>query len=383
VRIIYAFLLIGSMQAITAVTVGGPLIVRVATDTASGCLFAYDGSFGTSGYVLTWSFDAGSTSTSVVAGHQVTPLILDPTTPGGWTVTGIGATRTVSGPGVNTFSFSLVSGSSMVGPDMTFGWYDGSPTAVNAGTISFDRTTTAIGFRDFVSTQFPVIGKAYATSSDFTGANDGTSWTGGRIYSVQFTTAVGVAADSPYQVKYVSNIAAGDSVINITNTGANGGVGLGLGTDASVPGAFCANVYVYDPSEAIVSCCSCPVTPNGLVSLSAKNDLINNPLTRGNPTSIVIKLVATVPLGGSCNSSALLAGNPTVVEGMAAWGTALHAVSSAAGTYAVTETAFTPAGLSAGELARLAYGCGAIANVGSGYGVCNSCRPGGLGAVRQ
>ncbi len=113
-------------------------------------------------------------------------MILDPTTPGGWTVIGIGATQTVSGSGVYTFSFSLVSGSNMVGPKMTFGWYDGSATATNQGTISFDRTTTAIGFRDFMSPQFPVLGKAYATSSDFTGANDGTSWTGGRIYSVQF-----------------------------------------------------------------------------------------------------------------------------------------------------------------------------------------------------
>jgi hypothetical protein len=74
----------------------------------------------------------------------------------------------------------------MVGPTTTFGWYDGFARAANPGTISFDRTTTAVGFRDFMSPQFPVLGKAYATSSDFTGANDGTSWTGGRIYSVQF-----------------------------------------------------------------------------------------------------------------------------------------------------------------------------------------------------
>jgi hypothetical protein len=192
-----------------------------------------------------------------------------------------------------------------------------------------------------------------------------------------------ITADSPYQVKYASNLTIGDSVINITNTGARG-AGLGFGTAASVTGAICVNVFVYDPSEEIVSCCSCPVTPNGLVSLSARNDLINNPLTRGNPTSIVIKLLATVPVGGSCNNSALLAGDPTVTLGMAAWGTTLHANSSAAaGTYAVTETAFTPATLSTGEFARLAYGCGAVANVGSGFGVCNSCRVGGLGATRN
>jgi hypothetical protein len=210
-----------------------------------------------------------------------------------------------------------------------------------------------------------------------------------------------ITADSPYQVKYASNLTIGDSVINITNTGVGVGVGpgvgvaavvpgLGFGTSASVTGAFCVNVYVYDPNEEVVSCCSCPVTPNGLVSLSAQNDLINNPLTQGNPMSIVIKLLATVPVGGSCNNSALLAGAPTLAPGMAAWGTTIHAnatsgptLASAAGTYAVTETAFTPSTLSAGEFARLAYGCGVVANVGSGFGICNSCRLGGLGATKQ
>ena len=192
-----------------------------------------------------------------------------------------------------------------------------------------------------------------------------------------------ITADSPYQVKYASNLTIGDSVVNVTNTGARG-AGLGFGTSASVTGSICVNVYVYDPSEEVVSCCSCPVTPNGLVSLSAKDDLIINPLTSAVPTSIVIKLLATEPVGGSCNNSALLAGTPTLVPGMAAWGTTLHAnTSAAAGTYAVTETAFTPATLSAGELARLAYGCGVVANVGSGFGICNSCRLGGLGAARN
>ena len=192
-------------------------------------------------------------------------------------------------------------------------------------------------------------------------------------------------ADTPYQVRYASNLGLvnGDSVVNITNTGARG-AGLGYGTTASVTGAICVNVYVYAADEEVVSCCSCPVTPNGLVSLSAKNDLINNPLTRGNPTSIVIKLLATVPVGGSCNNSALLAGTPALAPGMAAWGTTLHANASAgAGVYSVTETAFTPSQISAGELGRLAYGCGVVGNVGSGFGVCNSCKVGGLGAVRN
>jgi hypothetical protein len=189
--------------------------------------------------------------------------------------------------------------------------------------------------------------------------------------------------DTPYQVKYASNLNIGDSVINITNTGANG-AGLGSGTSASVTGAICVNVYAFDPREEIVSCCSCPVTPNGLVSLSAQRDLISNPLFPFVPTSIVIKLVATAPVGGRCSGSALLAGTPVLVNGMLAWGTTLHANTSAApGTYAVTETRFSNATLSAGEQARLAYSCGIVANQGSGFGVCASCRLGGLGSVRE
>jgi hypothetical protein len=192
-----------------------------------------------------------------------------------------------------------------------------------------------------------------------------------------------ITADSPYQVRYASNLTHGDSVINITNTGASANTGLGSGTSASVPGSLCANVYVFDPSEEVVSCCSCPVTPNGLVSLSAQGDLISNPLTRGNPTSVVIKLLATVPVGGTCNNSALLAGTPVLATGMAAWGTTLHLNSSAAaGTYGVTETPFTPSTLSAAEARRLAYSCGVVANVGSGFGVCASCRLGGLGSAK-
>jgi hypothetical protein len=85
-----------------------------------------------------------------------------------------------------TFNFGQVSGSNIVGPNFTFGWYDGSSTASNPGTISFDRATTDVGVRDFVTLAFPAIGTAYVTQYDFTGANKGSSWTAGRIYSVQF-----------------------------------------------------------------------------------------------------------------------------------------------------------------------------------------------------
>lgn len=185
-----------------------------------------------------------------------------------------------------------------------------------------------------------------------------------------------VTVDSPYQVRYASNLNVGDSVINITNTGARG-AGLAAGTTASTTGAICANVYAFSPDEQLVSCCSCPVTPNGLVSLSVRQDIISNTLTPAVPTSIVIKLLSSVPVGGSCTNSASFPGAQTT--GLLAWGTTVHA-GAAAGTSAVTETAFQPATLSANEFNRLTALCIFTNANGSGFGVCRSCRLGGLGA---
>ena len=184
--------------------------------------------------------------------------------------------------------------------------------------------------------------------------------------------------DSPFQVRYASNLNVGDSVINITNTGARG-AGLQAGTSASITGSLCVNVYAFSPDEQMISCCSCPVTPNGLRSLSAQQDLINNTLTPAVPTSIVVKLLATVPVGGTCSGSAAAPGPTTT--GMAAWGTTIHAAPGG-GPYQVTETPFTPATLSSGEYSRLTQLCTFIIANGSGFGICNSCRLGGLGAGR-
>lgn len=189
-----------------------------------------------------------------------------------------------------------------------------------------------------------------------------------------------VTLDSPYQVRYASNLNVGDSVINITNSGAQG-AGLQAGTSASTTGALCVNVYAFSPDEQMISCCSCPVTPNGLVSLSAREDLISNTLTPAVPTSIVIKLLASVPVGGSCAGSAAAPG--ALASGMVAWGTTIHAAPANGGAYHVTETPFIPATLSAGESARLTGLCTFINANGSGFGICRSCRLGGLGAARR
>ena len=185
-----------------------------------------------------------------------------------------------------------------------------------------------------------------------------------------------ITTDSPFQVRYAANLNFGDAVINITNSGALG-AGLQSGTSASITGSLCANVYAFSPDEQMISCCTCPVTPNGLVSLSAQQDLISNTLTPAVPTSIVVKLLASVPVGGSCNAAAPGA----LASGMVAWGSGLKPAPG--GTWAVTETQFAPATLSAGEYNRLTQLCTFIQANGSGFGICKSCRLGGWGAGRR
>ncbi len=192
--------------------------------------------------------------------------------------------------------------------------------------------------------------------------------------------------DGPFQVRYASNLPIGDSVVNITNTGANVPV---VTNEAAANGAavtngnICVNVYTFSPDEQLISCCACPVTPDGLVSLSARNDLISNTLTPGVPTSIVIKLLAS-PGRPTCNASAP---GGVADSGLAAWGTTIHALpdtpGSPATTYGETETPFTNATLSAAEYKRITTLCGFIQTDGSGFGLCRSCRFGGLAAPQQ
>lgn len=174
-----------------------------------------------------------------------------------------------------------------------------------------------------------------------------------------------ITADSPFQVKYAANLGVADSVFNISNSGA---------TNANI----CVNVYTFSPDEQLISCCACVVTPNALVSLSARNDLISNTLTPAVPTSIVVKLLSTTgTTGGACNAA-----RPTALAtGLLAWGTTNHA--AVGGGVALTETAFTPATLSGGELERISQLCGFIQSNGSGYGICRSCRFGGLGGAKM
>jgi hypothetical protein len=200
----------------------------------------------------------------------------------------------------------------------------------------------------------------------------------------QSVTNVASAASDVFQITYASNLNVGDSFLNFTNSGATtdsvtacAGDGTFCGNVAG-PGTsqnLCINLYTFDPQEELIDCCTCSVTPNGLVSLSVVKSLISNPLTPAIPTAVVVKAVAST---GSCNASQV----GTLAHGLLAWGTTLHKnTSTAAASYSVTETPFSQAAITAAELGHITSVCGFIQADGSGFGICKGCPSNGLGAT--
>jgi hypothetical protein len=190
--------------------------------------------------------------------------------------------------------------------------------------------------------------------------------------------------DASFQVRFASNLSFGDSVLNFSNSGASSANANTTATPFAQDGEICANVYAYSPDEQLVSCCSCNITPNALNSLSVKNDLASNTLTPIIPSALVIKVLATQG-GALCTASkAATVTRAQLTSGLLAWGSTIHALpvttATPATTYGVVETKFASPVLSAAELTRMTQLCAFIRANGSGYGICKSCKVGGLGA---
>jgi hypothetical protein len=188
----------------------------------------------------------------------------------------------------------------------------------------------------------------------------------------------------PNQIGYAANLNIGDSVVDLSNNGYNGGF-----LDPAGAGNICANAYVFDPQEEEVSCCSCLVTPDGLNSLSAKSDLISNVLTPAIPSSVVINLIASTPGVDTtgkftiCNPSTVAStGTLSATGGMLAWGTTLEPNASV-GAYSPVQVPFINGGLSPSELNALTTVCSFIQSTGSGFGICNSCQTGALSGTKR
>ena len=147
-----------------------------------------------------------------------------------------------------------------------------------------------------------------------------------------------VTADSPFQVSATTSLKAKDAVV-ISNTGTSGE-------------AACASAYAFDAEDGrLLNCCSCLLVPNALRSIPIAADLLENDKPR--PKSVVLKLLSTIPVDGTCSASAPGA----IVAGLAAWD---------------GETPFTPATLSATELTAMTGQCGFAQPSAR---TCDACAP--------
>lgn len=375
----------GSALGSVAATAGGTSVALGTTTLGPGgsCTFnvLFQGSAaGALTNSVTVSDIVAGTGNTANAGLQINaplpPLItkafgaaaigLNGTTPLTFTFTNPNATVGLTGVGVVDV---LPPGLSVAMPNGAASTCNGPITALGGLITIFNSVTLAAGASCTVTVNVmgTVMGPVTNTTQAVLSAN------GGNGLPASATLFMG----DPFQIRYTANLPIGDSVINFTNSGQS--------STAVQNGNLCVNVFAFSPDEQLVSCCSCLVTPDGLDSISAINDLGSNTFTPERPSSLVVKLIATsaAAVAPSCNAStAGTPGNP-LANGLLAWGTTIHPLSatpgSPPGTLGITETRFVSARLSTAELTRITTLCSFIKISGSGFGICRSCRLGGQG----
>lgn len=201
---------------------------------------------------------------------------------------------------------------------------------------------------------------------------------GGAAYAANRPQAGGGAAVATdvYKVSYFDTATATTPSAS-GYTGAEGGQGgdgdgiVRIANPTSNP-VLCAMIYVYDDAEEEQECCGCPVTTEGLRTLSTKSDLTSNPWVAGaNLSAGVIKVVASLPNSGS-GSVCDPALTPSLTPTLKAWSSHTEF-----GTNSESETAFSTyveqfldASLDATDEATLVSNCALIVTQGSGRGHC-------------
>jgi len=111
-----------------------------------------------------------------------------------------------------------------------------------------------------------------------------------------------------------------------------------------------ASIYVFDDSEELTQCCSCFITPDGLLSESVNRNLTANPLTGIKPTRGVIKIISS---STEADVTTNFAPN-TPVSGIRAWATHVQKLTSG---YAVSETTLADSNLVPSEQLLLEQLC--------------------------
>jgi hypothetical protein len=144
---------------------------------------------------------------------------------------------------------------------------------------------------------------------------------------------------------YANNVAAApDATVRLINDGDTGA-------------DLWASFYVFDDSEELTECCSCRVTPDGLLSESVRKDLTKTPINGPVKTRGVIKVISSST--ESDVNTGFAANTPT--PGLRGWATHIQSVANATpfgpAPYSQTETELADSNLAPAEQAFLELLC--------------------------
>jgi len=227
----------------------------------------------------------------------------------------------------------------------------GLPSGVSASPASFNAAAGSKTAITFNAAKTAPAGSAVVTLKGADGSLNHTQTASMQILaSTKPTYSVAYFDSSQFQGSLP------DQSVRIVNPGAQ--------STKSTLGDLCANVYVFDSSQELKECCSCPVTANGFIRLSVNSNLTNNP---GNGVAFNVGSVAIVPSVLSSSSPC----DPTSVSpvpSLNVWGT--HVAAKGTG-FKLVETLAPSTALSGPELTELQSVCGFIVGNQSGAGICS------------
>lgn len=139
----------------------------------------------------------------------------------------------------------------------------------------------------------------------------------------------------------------------------------------------CAMVYVFNQAQVLNECCGCPVSHNGLVTLSVNNRLTANPAKARVLINGVIKVVSAIPNGAAAPTcDPTTAYQPTAA--LREWIThpQVNTLTSPVPSFSITEEEFADSPLLIDEADLLVTQCKAIKNATAKAGSC-TCPQGG------
>jgi len=141
--------------------------------------------------------------------------------------------------------------------------------------------------------------------------------------------------------------------------------------DGDTGGTLWASFYVFDDSQELQDCCSCPISQDGLLSESVDLQLayFDFVLTPKLDYRGVIKIIASsTPAGGPSYTNTLAAG----LHGSSTHAQArINETPFGPGPYQLTETPLQDSNLTSSEKTTLETMCSYAQELGSGFGVCS------------